>query len=286
MITKSKLSIITEYIAVIIGGVLVGLSVGLVLLPVKITTGGFSGLATVLYYFFNLPAEIGIIILNIPVFLITWKVLGIEYGFRSLCGMFCCSIGIKLGELIILDFGVITDDMLLSALYGGAISGIGIALTYRGQGSTGGTDLIAKLVHKFKPYLNLGEILLLVDGVIIALLAFTFKSAEIALYSIVSVFIMTKVIDLILEGGYYAKGVFIITNKSKEIIEYIHKELNRTATKVDAIGTYSNSSKEILICVVNKKEIPKLKENIKMIDDKAFTIITTVTEAIGEGFKN
>lgn len=282
----TKMKCVLEYILLIIGGLFVGISVGLVLLPVKLTTGGFSGLATIFYYFFGLPANIGIILLNIPVFLITWKVLGIKYGFRSLIGMFSCSLGIRGGEYLINTFGPLTDDLMLSALYGGVISGIGIALTYRASGSTGGTDLIAKLVHHFKPYLNMGEILLFVDGTIIAALAITFHSAEIALYSIVSAFVMTKFVDIILEGADFAKGVFIITNKGEEISEYIHHTLGRTSTQINAVGTYSHTEKEILLCVVNKKEIPKLKEGVKEIDDKAFTIVTTVTEAIGEGFKN
>lgn len=273
-----------EYILLMVGGLFVGISVGLVMLPAKLTTGGFSGIATILYYFFQLPANIGIIILNIPVFLLTWKVLGFRYGFRSLIGLIMCSLGINLGDFILTHLGPLTNDLILSAIYGGAISGIGIALTYRASGSTGGTDLIAKLVHHFKPYMNMGEILLMVDGITILILAITFKSVEIALYSIVAVFVATKIVDFVLEGASFAKAVFIITNKSEEISEFIHASLDRTATKINAVGTFTNSEKDILLCVVNKKEIPKLKEYIQQVDENAFTIVTTVTEAIGEGF--
>lgn len=280
MKTNQKLNFFLEYVILVIGSILVGISIGFVLLPVKITTGGFSGIATILYYLFKIPASVGIILLNIPVFIMTWKVLGFKYGFRSLIGMLFCSLGIKLGEVL----GMLTDDYMLAALFGGLLSGVGIALTYRAGGSTGGTDLIARLVYHFRPYMNMGEILLFVDGTTIAILSFTFHSAEIALYSIVAAFVATKMIDVILEGANYAKAVFVITNKGEEISKYMHDVINRTTTKIDAMGTYSNSEKEILLCVVNKKEIPKLKDGIKEIDDKAFTIVTTVTEAIGEGF--
>lgn len=165
------------------------------------------------------------------------------------------------------------------------MSGIGLALTYRAGGSTGGTDLIAKLVHIKKPYMNMGNILLIVDGFVIMILALTFSSIEIALYSVVAVFVMTKILNLILDGVDYAKAVFIITNKPEEISDLIHEEIKRTSTKIEAIGTYTNEEKNILLCVVNNKEIPRLKQIVKSVDEKSFTIVTTVTEALGKGFK-
>lgn len=242
----------------------------------------FRGIATILYYLFNLPADIGIFLINIPAFIITWKIVGFKYGFKSFIGMVGCSIGITIGE----NIGSLTNDFFLAALFGGVVSGIGMALTYRVGGSTGGTDLVAKLVHIKKPYMNLGNILLFVDGIVIMILAITSKSIEVALYSIVSLFVMTKVLNLILEGVDYAKAVFVITEKPEEISDLIHEEIKRTSTKIDAVGTYTHTEKTILLCVVNYKEIPRLKQIVKQIDDKSFTIVTTVTEAIGEGFKN
>ena len=204
-----------------------------------------------------------------------------KYGLKSFIGMLGCSIGITIGESI----GGLTTDFMLAALYGGVLSGTGLALTYRAGGSTAGTDLIAKLVHIKKPYMNMGNILLAVDGIIIMILSITFGSIEIALYSVVAVFVMTKILNLILEGVDYAKGVFVITTKPEEISDYIHNEIKRTATKIEAIGTYTHQEKYVLLCVVNKKEIPRLKEIVKEIDEKSFTIVTTVTEALGEGFK-
>lgn len=241
----------------------------------------FHGIATILYYLFNIPADVGIFLINIPAFVITWKVVGLKYGFKSLIGMVCCSVGITIGE----SLGGLTTDFILSALYGGVVSGIGLALTYRAGGSTGGTDLIAKLVHIKNPYMNMGNILLAVDSVIIIILAVTFSSIEIALYSVVAVFVMTKVLNLILDGVDFAKAVLVITTKPEEISEYIHNEIKRTTTKINAIGTYTNAEKSILLCVVNKKEIPRLKQIVNSIDEKSFVIVTTVTEAIGEGFK-
>lgn len=280
-ITNPKLVSFFNYIVLILGATLVGISVGSVLLPSKLSTGGFTGVATILHYLFNIPASIVLPALNIPIFILVWKVVGFQYAVKSLIGMFFCSLGIKVGE----TFGVLTSEPILAAIYGGILSGLGIGLTYRVGGSTGGTDLVAKLVQVKKPHLNLSEILLIVDGIVIGTSAILFNSIEIALYSIVALYVMTKVLDLVLIGADYSKAVFIITNKDKEISDYMHNVLERTTTKIKAVGTYTNAEKSILLCVVNKKEIPKLKECILEIDDKAFTIITGATDAYGKGFK-
>lgn len=280
-ITNPKIKLIFDYIVLIFGATLVGVSVGSVLLPSKLSTGGFTGIATILHYVMKLPASVILLVLNIPIFLLVWKVIGFKYGFRSLVGMIFCSLGIRLGEY----FGVLTTEPILAAIYGGILSGLGIALTYRAGGSTGGTDLVAKLVQVKKQHMNLSEILLIVDSIIIATSSIIFNSIEVALYSIVSLYVMTKMLDLVLVGAEYSKAVFIITEKDEEISDYMHSVLGRTTTKINAVGTYTNTEKRILLCVVNKKEIPKLKEGILGIDDKAFTIITTVTDAYGQGFK-
>lgn len=272
--------IIWDYMTLIIGGILCGISISF-LLPAKLTTGGFSGIATIIYFLTEFPVETGLILLNIPAFLITGKVIGIKYSVRSFVGMMFSSLGVVIGEFI----PVLTTDVMLAALYGGLLSGLGMALTYRAGGSTGGTDLIARLLHEKKQHINIGEILLIVDGIIIAALSLIFDNIEIGLYSMVAAFVMTKMIDLILEGADFAKAVFVITNKEKEIAEYIHNDIKRTSTKINAIGTYTNTEKIILMCVVNKKQIPRLKAKIAEIDREAFTIVTTVTEAIGQGFK-
>ena len=281
-ITNPKMKTLFDYLVLIMGATIVGISVGSVLLPSKLSTGGFTGIATILHYIMKLPASAVLLALNIPIFLLVWKVIGFKYGFTSLIGMIFCSLGIKLGEF----FGVLTTESILAAIYGGILSGLGIALTYRAGGSTGGTDLVAKLVQIKKPHMNLSEILLIVDGMIIATSAIVFNSIEVALYSTVSLYVMTKTLDLVLIGADYSKAVFIITEKDKEIADYMHSTLKRTATQINAIGTYTNTEKRILLCVVNKKEIPKLKAGILEIDDKAFTIITTVTDAYGKGFKD
>jgi uncharacterized membrane-anchored protein YitT (DUF2179 family) len=273
--------IIYQYFLILLGGSLVGLAVGWILLPLKLSTGGFSGIATVLFYVYKIPAEFGIVILNIPLVLISIKVLGIGFTFRSLIGTIAISISISIAEKL----EPLTEDILLASIFGGFIVGIGLALAIRGEGTTGGTDLVAKIVHKKRPLFNLGQIILMIDFLIITSSAFIFKNVDVALYSLVAVFIMTNVLDFITQGVNDFKAMFIISTKPNEVSDYIIKEIGRGATGLYGKGMYTGEDKQVLFCIVNKIEILKLKRKIKEIDNKAFIIVTPVTETVGEGFK-
>ena len=277
---NKKMKEILKYILAIVGGILVGIGEAWILIPLKLTTGGFNGIAMLMYYLFSIPVGLGSIILNLPLFIISLKILGISYSIRTFIAMLVTSLTLEISNKWI----PLTDDMLLASIFGSIMIGIGIAICLKGNSTTGGTDLLAKLIQSKKKHLQLGNILLVIDVLIIVITSFTFESIEIALYSGIAVFVMTKIIDFILDGGKYEKALFIITNKADDISEYILKEVKRGVTKIDAIGEYSKEGKEILLCVANKREVPRIKEEIKLIDNKSFTIITTVTEAIGEGF--
>ena len=270
-----------NYILAIIGGILVGIGEAWVVIPLKLTTGGFNGIAMLIYYLFKYPVGLVSLLLNLPLFIVSLKVLGISYSIRTLVAMLVTSIMLEIAN----GWVPLTNDLLLASVFGSIIIGIGIAICLNGSSTTGGTDLLAKIIQSKKKHLNLGNIILIIDAIIIAIASFTFESIEIALYSGIAVFVMTKIIDFILDGGKYEKALFIITNKSKEISEYIMNEVKRGVTKIDAIGEYTGDRKEILLCIANRREVPRIKDEIKVIDDKSFTIITTVTEAIGEGFR-
>lgn len=271
---------IKKYVLAILGGVIVGIGVGLILLPQKLSTGGLSGISTLLYYLFGINAGITTLILNVPLFIIAIKMFGINYSIRTLCSMGALSITLMFTEKI----APLTSDLFLASIFGGAITGIGLAFAVIGESTTGGTDLIAKIIQSKKQHLNMGEILLIIDGLIIAISAFTFDSVEVALYSGIAVLAMTKVMDVIIEGRSYSKALYIITNKSDEISDYIITEIGRGATKLKGNGVYSGEEKDILLCVASKNEIPHIKNKVREIDKKCFMIVTNVTEAIGEGF--
>lgn len=265
----------------IAGGILVGMGEVCFLIPLKLTTGGFNGIGMLLYYLCDIPVSLVSICLNLPLFFISAKILGKQYSLRTLLSMISLSLTLQIGT----SWTPLTNDMFLAAVFGGLIIGIGIAVAIKGESTTGGTDLLAKIIQAKNRHINLGEIILIIDGLIIAFATFTFESIEIALYSGIAVFVMTKVMDFILDGGRYAKAVFIISEKSQEISNYIMQEVKRGVTYINGKGAYSMQDKNILFCVANKREIPKIKDKIMELDDKAFVIVTTVSEAIGQGFE-
>ena len=271
---------IFKYFLAIIGGAIVGIGEAWVLIPLKLTTGGFNGIAMMVYYIFNIPTAITSLCLNIPLFIIATKVLGIKYSFKSLLGMLSLSLMLSVAT----NWQPLTTDMFLASIFGSTIIGIGIAIAIRGGSTTGGTDLMAKLIQSKYKYLNLGELIFIIDGIIIAIAAFTFESIEIALYSAIAVFVMTKIIDFIIDGGKYAKAIMIISNKTDEISDYIMNDVKRGVTLLDGKGAYSGDERTIIFCIANKREIPMIKDKIKEIDINSFVIVTTVSEAIGLGF--
>lgn len=277
---KDNLKEILNYALAIIGGCLVGIGEAWALIPLKLTTGGFNGIGMLLYYLWQIPVGLVSILLNLPLFFVSTKMLGVKYSIRTLVAMLFTSLALEFAT----NFTPLTGDLLLAAIFGSAIVGLGIAICLKGESTTGGTDLVAKLIQTKNKHLQMGNILLTIDAVVILIASVTFDSIEIALYSGIAVFVMTKVIDFILDGGKYEKAMFVITSKPEDVSKYIINDADRGLTKINAIGGYTGEHKEILLCVSNKRDIPKIKEDIKKIDEKCFIIVTTVTEAIGNGF--
>lgn len=276
-----KIDELVKCFLAIIGGALVGIGEAWVLIPLKLTTGGFNGIGMLIYYIFGVPVFVVSLLLNIPLFLISIKMLGTRYSFRTLLSMLTLSLMLNVGA----NWVPLTNDLLLAAVFGSTIIGIGIAIAIKGESTTGGTDLIAKIIQSKYKHLNLGEVIFAIDCLIIAIAAFTFESIEIALYSSIAVFVMTKIIDFVLVGGKYAKAIFIISDKYEEISDYIMSDIKRGVTILEGKGAYSGNERKVIFCIANKREIPMIKEKINIVDKKAFVIITTVTEAIGSGFQ-
>ena len=276
-----KIDELVKCFLAIIGGALVGIGEAWVLIPLKLTTGGFNGIGMLIYYIFGVPVFVVSLLLNIPLFLISIKMLGARYSFRTLLSMLTLSLMLNVGA----NWVPLTSDLLLASVFGSTIIGIGIATAIKGESTTGGTDLIAKIIQSKFKHLNLGEVIFAIDGLIIAIAAFTFESIEIALYSSIAVFVMTKIIDFVLVGGKYSKAIFIISDKYEEIADYIMSDIKRGVTILEGKGAYSGNERKVIFCIANKREIPMIKEKINIVDKNAFVIITTVTEAIGSGFQ-
>ncbi len=286
-----------DYLMIVVGSIITAASINIFLVPYKIAPGGASGIATVLYYLSNGKFSVGItmLALNIPLFILGMRFIGRKFVIKTLFGTVLLSVVIDLSEPFTSTFtqkvgdmsqGVIySQDILLYSLFGGFFMGLGLGLVFRSGATTGGTDLAARIINHFVPVFTMGETLLIIDTSIIILASVAFKSFQLGLYAIVTLFISSKVIDAILEGVNFAKAVFIISDQSEPISAKILNNLDRGVTALEGTGMYTGNNKKVLLCVLNRGQIPILKNIVKSIDHNAFIILADVREVLGEGFK-
>ena len=273
---------IRDVVGITIGCIIYALSFVLFVIPRDLAPGGISGLAIVLNHFFSvIPVGKTIIILNAPLFLLSLKRLGKGFLWRSIYATVASSLLIDLLIPYTRDFSV---DMLLSAIYGGVVMGIGIGIIFRFFGSTGGTDLLAQLLSE-RIGLSFGTTLLIIDTCIIALSGVAFHSVTIPLYSIVSLYISSKAIDLVQEGLSFSKAAWVVSSRPDSVASRIMTDLDRGVTKFTAAGGFTGERKEVVFCVVPQSQITHLKQIVHEIDPDAFVAIMDVTETLGLGFK-
>lgn len=270
-----------ELFYLVIGCFIMATGTSLFLLPNQLSSGGFSGIATIIYYLFRFPLGTVMLILNIPFFVWAFFKLGKELLFKSLAGTILLATFIDLLDQI----PALTNDRFLACIYGGVCIGIGVALVLKSGSSTGGTDLITYIARAYKPYIRTSNLIVIIDIIIISLNVFFFKKVEIGLYSAISIYIMGKMIDIIFEGVNFTKMMFIISNKYKEIAGEVGEKLGRGSTGIYAKGMYTREKKMMLLCVGSRNEIAKIKQIATKMDPKAFIIIANARETWGKGFK-
>lgn len=277
--------LIRRYFIIILGSALMALSVNLIYEPLGLVTGGVSGLAIVVKYLTKgiitggFPIWAFTIMCNVPLFLLAAKINGIKSLIANLFG----TVAFILTLMVIPVYNLKLHDMLLSSIMGGSIGGIGIGLVFSSQASTGGTDLLASVIHTTKKHLSIPQILSFVDATIIIIGAIVFGLGN-ALYAIIAVVITSKISDGILEGLKFAKMAYVISDQYEAIADAILNQIGRGVTGISATGMYSNQDKKMLFCVVSRKEIVRIIEISKKIDPKSFVIVSDVREVMGEGF--
>ena len=269
-----------QCIGTIIGASIMAMAVSLFLLPNELSTGGFAGIATVLYYLIKVPMGTTILILNIPLFIFAGFKIGKNFFINSIIGTVSLSFFIDLFD----RFEAVTHDNLLASIYGGFLTGLGTAIILKCNSSTGGSDLITNLVKKYKPALKTGSIITSIDATIVLLNVIFLKKIEIGLYSAIAIYLMGKMVDILFEGIYFTKLLFIVSDKSDEISSKIETEVNRGVTGLYGKGMYTNNDKLILMCAVRRNDIASVKQLVKKIDSKAFIIVTNSREVLGIGF--
>ena len=262
------------------GLLLATLGYRLYLIPNNVAPGGFTGIGQIVNHV--LPAVgVGMVnlILNVPLFVLSLRSMGLGFGMRSLLSSVALSL-----LLDYLPVPAMTDDVLLSAVFGGVLCGAGFGLVLRGHATTGGSDMLASIVHRHVPALKVSVCLFATDATVVIASGFVFDAAA-AMYALISVFVMNVVIDQVLEGPGLARSHIIITTHGNEIAERILKELDRGVTALDAKGMYSGEDRTMLLCVVSRLEAVRLRAVVFSVDPRAFVIVQNVHEALGEGFK-
>ena len=265
---------------VVVGLLVAAAAYRMYLIPNQVVNGGFTGVGQLLNHATGISVGLVNIALNVPLFLSSMKSMGLRFGVRSLIAMVLMSLLIDH-----IPLPPATDDMLLASVYGGAISGIGFGLVLRGNATTGGTDMLAALLHRLVPVIKVSYAIFMIDGLVIIASAFVFE-AQAAMYGLISAFLCNVLIDLVLEGPNSAHSYFIISDKSEAIAEKIMREMNRGVTGLEAVGMYSQQHKQVLLCVVNRFEAMRLRRIIFEADPHAFVVANKAKEVLGEGFKS
>ena len=274
-----------DYLFIFMGTGIMALAIQCIFEPIGLVTGGFSGIAIIIRKMTAGIVEGGVplwltnLALNVPVFIAALIIKGRKFLGRTVIGTVLLSFWLYVIPQVDLTQG----DYMLSAVFGGVITGIGIGFVLLAKAMTGGTDMVSALIQKYVRHYSVVQILQVIDGMVVLAGLYVFGLKP-ALYAIVAIFITSKVSDALMEGMKYSKAAFIITDYYKEIADAIMTQLDRGLTGLDATGMYSGDKKTVLYCVVSKKEIVELKDIVAKIDPKAFVIVTDAREVFGEGF--
>ncbi|HHL0970436.1 YitT family protein [Bacillus cereus] len=272
-------------IFILIGSAIFSFGIVNINIETHLAEGGFTGITLLLYFLFKFDPSYSNLILNIPIFFIGWRLLGRTTFLYTLIGTFSVSLFLWIFqryEVLNLHLNL-QNDMTLAALFAGAFIGIGLGIIFKYGGTTGGVDIIARLAHKYVGW-SMGKTMFMFDAVVIVVSILTYLSYREGMYTLVAVFIGAKVIDFMQEGAYAAKGATIISEKNDEIAAKILSEMERGATFLKAVGSYTKVERNVLYCVVAKNEIVKLKNIITSVDPHAFVAVSDVHDVVGEGF--
>ncbi len=273
---------VMDYLLITVASLIYSVSVSLFLDPNSLAPGGVTGIAIILNRL--IPVETGtlILLINIPVLILgTWK-----FGLRFILSTIYSTVLISLFTNLLSGVKPLTADPLLSALVGGSLAAIGIGGVFKAGATTGGTDIIVKLLRRKMPHLKTGKLFLAVDAIVVTASAFVFQNIDIALYAGLTVIVISLVLDVVLYGRDEAKLIFIISDRSEQITKRLLEELDIGVTYMQGAGAFSGREKQVILCAAKKAMAPKTEVIVKEEDPQAFMIVTSATEIYGEGYKS
>jgi len=279
--TRQAGRVVLDYLVIAIGSVMVAIAADLFFIPNKVVAGGITGVSIILHYLFDTPVGLITLLMNIPLFLIAiiWAG-GLSAGIRTIFAVLVMSASIDLLQPYLTP---VTADPLLYTLVGGVIDGLGMGLVFRAGGTTGGTDIIARLAHRFFG-IKLGHTLLATNILILGA-ATLFLGLEPALYALIISYVSSQAIDLIQEGVSHSRSALIVSDQHAAIRQAVLDELERGVTVLSGEGGYTGQERPVLLCAVSQSEVSRLKRLVQRIDPEAFVILFSASEVLGEGFK-
>lgn len=277
-------------LAIILGAGIFSFGIYFLVIPFHFYEGGVTGITLITYYLFKIPVSLMNLLINIPLFVLAWKLLGKNSLYLSLIGTFSVSAWMAIFEAIPIShhyhrfiFQAFKGDILLACIASGVMLGLGLGIIFNAGGTTGGTDILARIFNKYTS-LSMGKLMLIVDALVLLTVVIVFRDVRTAMYTLFFILIDTMVIDLIGEGGFAGKGFLIVTAKPEEIAQKVTKDLDRGVTFIRGMGYYSRKDLNIIYCVVSRNEMKQMKDIISKIDPFAFITITEAHEILGEGF--
>lgn len=281
---RKILKTLLNYLIILAGGFIYAVGFQFFMYPNAIVSGGITGIAMILNTFTGFPVGMMVIILNIPLFAISWRHFGLDFMLGSLAGVAISSVFV---DLLATTGIVLTDEPMLGAVIGGVIKGAGLGAIYYVGATTGGIDIVAKMLRQRYSQINFGTMILIMDSLIIVVYAAVLGNYESAMYSVIAMFVVSKVIDLVLYGFDTSSLCYIISENSEDLIQsIISGPIQRGVTILEGEGAYSHRQKHVIMCVIKRNQIAQLRRLVKSIDENAFFIVADVKNVFGKGFES
>ena len=274
--------VLVDLLFTIAGSALVGFALSMFTVPNDIAPGGVSGLATALAFITPIRVSVWTLMMNIPLMIAAWRRLGPRALFFTLIATLLLSVFIEVGDRFLPRY---TSDTLVASLMGGVVSGLGMGMLFIRGVSTGGTDLLALILKKLLPNLPAGTLLMFVDAAVVAIATVIFRDFDVAIYSAITIYVCSKVIDALTQGVDYAKVIYTVTNRGEEVARALNEHTDRGSTLIPAFGGYTGEDKQLVMTVTRRNMVAQTLRLIRQTDPKSFTFVMDSTEVHGEGFR-
>ena len=272
-----------NWVKIVVGSVIAAAGFRFFSFPNDIVAGGITGIAQILNRLSGLPVGVMVIVMNIPIFIICFRKLGVKSVIGALAVMLLSSVMIDVFQMIPV---IATDDELLASVYGGVLNGLGYGLVYSAGATSGGTDILAKLLRRHYPHINFGTLVMGLNVVVVVAYAIIFHKAESCMYTMIQMFISTRIVNIVIYGPGISNLCYIITSEPDQITDVITHEMKRGVTFLKAEGAWKHQERPVIMCVIKKQEIAHLRAIIRGVDEKSFLIVTEAKDVFGKGFES